>query len=64
MNNIGQWFVVPSLTNNNATVINANEDKNKSNSDVIALTQLKKTHSVGAIWADRSQSDQDNRNLY
>lgn len=62
LNNIGQWFVVPSLTNNNATVINANEDKNKSNSDVIALTQLKKTHSVGAIWADRSQSDQDNRN--
>lgn len=62
LNDISQWFVVPSVTNNQATVMKANEDINGSDSDVIALTQLEKPRTVGAIWADRSQSVQDNHN--
>ncbi|WP_057881088.1 lectin-like domain-containing protein [Companilactobacillus kimchiensis] len=66
LSNITTWFNVPNIANNNTQILTPGVGENKSNADVIKLTQYGSTYPVvvkiGAIWAKRDQTEVDNRN--
>ncbi|WDT65635.1 hypothetical protein NV391_11865 [Companilactobacillus crustorum] len=65
LTDITKWFNVPTITNNNTTILTPGTGDNNSKADIIRLTQydaFSNNVKLGVIWSKRDQTNQDEKN--